>query len=343
MMRATTSPSLANSLLGVVAFILVVSALREAQSVVVPVLVALFVSVVAAPVVSQLRDRGLPWGLGVFVVVSGLLAAMLALGTLAGSSLQEFSSRLPVYEEQLVDRLESLGDFGGTWTQLMARDLTSLVDPGQAMTLVASLLGSLSQLLGDSVLLILLILFMLFDIPSLTARMHAALPGADDAVDYAAKVADGLKTYLWLKTLISFLTGACAALLVWAVGVDFPLLWGLLAFVLNFVPNVGSVLAAIPPVALALVQFGPAAAGLVALGYLVINMLFGNVVEPRLTGRGVGLSTLVVFLSLVFWGWVFGPIGMLLSVPLTMAIKIALESSPSTGWLAVIMGPEAPD
>ena len=343
MMRATTSPSLDTALLGVVAFILVVSGLREAQSLVVPVLVALFVSAVAGPVVSQLRDRGLPWGLGVFVVVSGLLAAMLVLGTLAGSSVQQFSSRLPVYEEQLVARLQSLGDLGGAWSQLTARELTSLVDPGQAMRLVASLLGSLSQLLGDTLLLVLLILFMLFDLPGLTTRMRAALPGADETLDYAARVANGLKTYLWLKTLISFLTGASAALLVWAVGVDFPLLWGLLAFVLNFVPNIGSVLAAFPPVALGLVQFGLAEAALVALGYLVINMLFGNVVEPRLTGRGVGLSTLVVFLSLVFWGWVFGPIGMLLSVPLTMALKIALEASSSTRWLAVIMGPEAPE
>lgn len=337
-MRTAPSTSLNTSLLGVVTFVLVVSALREAQSLVVPVMVALFVTAIVGPVVSQLRDRGLPWGLGVLVVVSALLGGFLVVGALAGSSVQEFSSRLPIYESQLVDQLHSLGDLGGSWSQLAATELTGLIDPSQAMALVARLLGSLTQLLSDTVLLLLLILFMLLDLPSLPARMRSALPDATTALDYAENVANGLKTYLWLKTLISLLTGASAVLLVWAVGIDFPLLWGLLAFVLNFVPNIGSVLAAIPPVALALVQFGPAQAALVALGYLAINMLLGNVVEPRLTGRGVGLSTLVVFLSLIFWGWVLGPIGMLLSVPLTMALKIALEANPSSRWVGVMMG-----
>jgi hypothetical protein len=124
-----------------------------------------------------------------------------------------------------------------------------------------------------------------------------------------------------------------------ALGVDFPFLWGLLAFFLNFVPNIGSVMASLPPILMALIQHGPGRALLVMLGYVVINMVIGNMLEPRLMGRRLGLSTLVVFLSLLFWGWVWGPIGMLLSVPLTVVLKILLEHSEDFRWLAVLLGP----
>lgn len=324
-------------MLGAVTFVLVVTALRQAQSLVIPVMVAVFVSAVSGPFVIRLQKRGVPWTLGVIIVVAAIMGASVLLGMIIGSSAQEFSSRLPIYEQQLGERLKALGDFGGAWSRLTTSKVTDLVHPGEAMQLVATLLQSLSQLLGDTVLIVLLTLFMLFDLPSLPVRLRSAVSNADAILEYFAKVAHGLQRYLVLKAMVSLLTGVTASLLVWAVGVDFPLLWGLLAFALNFVPNIGSVLAAIPPVALGLVQFGPPEAALLALGYVVINLVYGNVVEPRLTGKGLDLSTLVVFLSLVFWGWVFGPIGMLFSVPITMMIKIALEASPETRWAAVLL------
>ena len=122
-----------------------------------------------------------------------------------------------------------------------------------------------------------------------------------------------------------------------AFGLDFPVLWGLLAFLLNYVPNIGSLIASIPAILIALIQFGPLQALMIAVGYFVINITIGGVVEPRVMGRGLGLSTLIVFLSLVFWGWIFGPVGMLLSVPLTMTAKLALESSESTASVALLL------
>jgi predicted PurR-regulated permease PerM len=167
-----------------------------------------------------------------------------------------------------------------------------------------------------------------------------ALKNPDKSLQQAHSIKDTVNQYLALKTLFSLATG----ILVWVWlrfhGVDYPLLWGILAFLLNFVPNIGSILAAIPAVLLAIVQFGGGRASAVAAGYLVINFVIGSVVEPRFMGRGLGLSTLVVFVSLVFWGWVLGPVGMLLSVPLTMVLKIALEGNDDTRWLAVMLGPE---
>jgi predicted PurR-regulated permease PerM len=122
------------------------------------------------------------------------------------------------------------------------------------------------------------------------------------------------------------------------LNIDYALLWGLLAFLLNFIPNIGSIIAAIPAILLSLIQFGPGIAIITSVGYLVINFVFGNVLEPRMMGKGLGLSTLIVFLSLIFWGWILGPVGMLLSVPLTMVVKIALDSSDDTRWIATLLG-----
>ena len=146
-----------------------------------------------------------------------------------------------------------------------------------------------------------------------------------------------VKEYLAIKTLVSMGTGGVITLWLYILGVDHYMLWGVVAFLLNYIPNIGSIIAAVPAVLLALVQLGAPAAGLTGLGYIVVNTVMGNMVEPRYMGKGLGLSTLVVFLSLVFWGWLLGTVGMLLSVPLTMILKIALEYNPDTRWLALLL------
>lgn len=159
-----------------------------------------------------------------------------------------------------------------------------------------------------------------------------------EAFDNLAKVADNIKKYLAIKTAFSLVTGILVMSLLVILKVKYPIVWGLLAFLLNFVPAIGSIIAAIPATLLAFLQLGPSTALITALGFLVINIVIGNLIEPRLMGQRLGLSTLVVFLSLVFWGWVLGPMGMLLSVPLTMTIKIALESYKETRSFSLLLG-----
>jgi predicted PurR-regulated permease PerM len=146
-----------------------------------------------------------------------------------------------------------------------------------------------------------------------------------------------VNNYLAIKTLVSIATGIVVSIMLWAFGLDFPILWGVLAFLLNFIPNIGSIIAAVPAISLAILQLGPAQAGFIGLGYLTINTVMGNVVEPKYLGKGLGLSALVVFLSLIFWGWLLGTVGMLLSVPLTMILKIGLQSSAEGRWFAVLL------
>jgi len=165
-----------------------------------------------------------------------------------------------------------------------------------------------------------------------------ALPDAEKSLRNASDFIRQVNKYLAIKTTISLVTGVLIAGWTWFLGLDFFLLWGLIALLMNFIPNVGSILAAIPAVLLAVVQLGVPDALLVASGYLVVNVLMGNLVEPRFMGKGLGLSPLVVFLSLILWGWMFGAVGMFLSIPLTMIVKLALEHAPSTRWLGVMLG-----
>jgi len=146
-----------------------------------------------------------------------------------------------------------------------------------------------------------------------------------------------------IKTFMSLASGILIAVWLYILGVDYPILWGFLAFLLNYIPNIGSIVAAIPAVILAVVQLGFGSALLVAAGYIVVNFVEGNVIEPRLMGRKLGLSTLVVFLSLIFWGGLLGFVGAILSIPLTMTLKFAFENSESTRWIAVLLGSEKMD
>ena len=155
------------------------------------------------------------------------------------------------------------------------------------------------------------------------------------------RIVNDIRHYLILKTSMCLLTGVLTGLFHYCMGLDYPFLWGTLAFLLNFIPNIGSIIAAVPAVLVGLVQFGWEGALGIIVGYLVINGLVGNFLEPKIFGQGLGLSTLVIFLGLIFWGWILGPIGMVLSAPLTMVVKIVAESQPDTRWVAILLSSDA--
>jgi predicted PurR-regulated permease PerM len=183
-------------------------------------------------------------------------------------------------------------------------------------------------------------IFILLEASSVKTKVQAAFGRKAASFQRPREFMTNLGRYLGIKTIVSFATGFLVWLLTWTIGLDFPLLWGMLAFLLNYVPTIGSIIAAVPAILLALVQLGPGAALATLTGFVGINVLFGNFIEPRLMGYGVGISPLVVFVGLFFWGWVFGPVGMLLSVPLTMTLKLALESDEGTRWIAIFLGSE---
>ncbi|MGC9325355.1 MAG: AI-2E family transporter, partial [Desulfomonilia bacterium] len=221
------------------------------------------------------------------------------------------------------------------------RYFTDLLNPGAAMQIVANILSGLSSVLTNALLILFTVVFILLEVSSIPIKLQAAFSNPTSSLATFARIFSSVKRYLVLKTYISLATGVAVTIWLTILDRNYPILWGFVAFLFNYIPNIGSIIAAIPPLLLALINTGPVASLMVGLGYLVINVSFGNLIEPRVMGQGLGLSTLVVFVSLVFWGWVLGPVGMLLSVPLTMIVKITMESFESTRWIAILLGSKA--
>lgn len=342
-MSDTKSHPILLFLLGLAAFVVVVAGMRVAQPLLVPFLLSLFIAVICSPPLLWLKARGMPSGLAVIVVIAMIVAMGVLLGVVVGGSLTAFKNDLPEYQA----RLQTMS--AGTRDWLEAKGLVIDValwkdsfKPSTALALAGSTLSSLGNLMTNAFLILLTVIFILSEEMRFADRLAKSSANLQTAIAGINRFTASVNHYMALKSALSLATGLCVSLLLWALGVDYPLLWGTLAFLLNFVPNLGSLLAAVPPVLLALVQLGVTEAIYTAVGFVAINMIIGNVIEPRVMGKGLNLSTLVVFLSLVFWGWVLGPVGMLLSVPLTITVKIALESNDNTAWMGVLLGDSAP-
>jgi predicted PurR-regulated permease PerM len=185
-----------------------------------------------------------------------------------------------------------------------------------------------------------MVIFILLEASSFPIKLRAVLGNPNQDFSQFTRFVGDIERYIVIKTLISLATGILIGIWLFILGVDFPILWGFLAFLLNFVPNVGSTVAAIPAVLLALIQLGIGSAVLATAGYMAVNFILDNVIETKLMGQKLGLSTLVVFLSLIFWGSILGPVGMVLCIPLTMTLKFACENNKGTQWIAVLLGSE---
>jgi predicted PurR-regulated permease PerM len=320
--------------------VVVIFGLREAKSIVIPFLIATFLSILCAPPVVWLQRRRVPSILAVLLVVILMLGILAGATTLVSGSLQAFSEALPRYQM----RLDGLGTTIFSWLDERGFGLEQLeahvkeaVRPGSVMELLRRGLAGFFAAFSNTLFVFLTVIFMLLEAAGLPVKLRAALGKPDADLQRFSNAAREIQKYLGIKTVISLVTGSLIGIWVAIVGLDLALAWGFLAFVLNYIPNIGSMIAAVPAVLLAAVQLGFTQALLVAGGFVVVNVVLGNFVEPQLMGRTLGMSTLVVFLSLVFWGWVFGPVGMLLSVPLTMIIKIVLENSQDLQWIAVLL------
>lgn len=318
--------------------VVVIAGLKLAQSLVIPFLLALFLAIICLPVVSWLTRRRVPTTLAVLAVVVVLLALFAAFGAVVGGSVDEFA----VFVSQYQERFDGLQGSLTEW--LVAQDIDpesldmlEMVKPGEMMNLFGTALKGLAAVLSNLFLIILTMIFMLLEAASIPVKVRAAMGNAGGELQRMSQIIGQIQNYLAIKTGTSLVTGLLIGIWTATIGLEFAVVFGLVAFLLNFIPSIGSIIAAIPAVFLALVQGGVGYAFVVALGYVAVNVTIGNFVEPYLLGRTLGLSTLVVFLSLAFWGWLWGSIGMLLSVPLTMVIKIFLENTEDLKWVAIML------
>jgi len=320
------------------AIVVLIAGMRAAADIVVPVLLALFLAFVSSPLVFRLSRTRMPYPLAVSVVLLLELAALGTLGVLMGSSVGRFEQRLPVYRSRLGELYRELADLlASQGVRLEPEGLGGGLDPGAVMDLIGTTLTGLGAVLGNMLLVVLVLAFSLFDAARVWRKVEAHFAGTAAGDHVLTAISTEINRYLSVKSATSITTGALVGVWCAVLDVDFAVMWGLLAFLLNYIPTVGSLLAAIPPILVALVVHGPGSALAVMAGYLVVNISIGNVIEPRLMGRALGMSPVVVLLSIVVWGWVLGPVGALLSVPLTMILKIALANTREWAWIADLM------
>jgi predicted PurR-regulated permease PerM len=303
-------------------------------------LLAVFIATIAASPLFWCKSKGMSNGLALTSVVLGIFLALGLIAALLTQSTSEFSAKLPFYQERLSNLQNEALVLLQTWDIPLDPALLADAFPlGSLLTLAGSALRSLGSVLSNGFLIILTVIFILAEATSFYPKLRAVLTHPERDLAHFGRVTGTMNRYIAIKTSVSLFTGVMVTAFLWALDVDFPVLWGLVALLLNFIPTIGSIIAGIPPVLLALVQLGPTEAGLVVLGFFLVNTIVGNILEPRYMGKGLGLSALVVFVSLIFWGWLLGPVGMLLSVPLTMSAKIALEANPNTAWIARLLAP----
>ena len=332
---------------------IVVAGLKAAASLAIPVLIAVVLSLVCQVFVRKLQTFGVPKGLAIGLVLLLFALITFIVAGYIGASISEFQERIPDYSKKLQhlfgDFFQKARDWANDWTGGALRKVrpsetaSQIFEFKRFLGLIASVASSILSLLSDFFVVFLLMMFLLLELDELPAKLRMALGTPEAELATFAKATHLVNQYMFVKTNISLLTGLLVYLLALFAGIDFPALLGLIAFLFNFIPNIGSLIAAAPGILLALVQLGWGGAAGVMIGYLVINQVMGNLVEPRVLGKTVGLSTFVVFFSLLFWSWVFGPVGMLLSIPLTVVLKIWFEHTNELKVVGLMLGPACPD
>ena len=334
--------SISQALVVLAAIAVILLFAKFAAPILAPVLLAAFIAIVALPPLRWMMQHGVPKWIALAAILFVLFDFGSILALLMTSGLEGFRENLPGYQQ----RFELLSEQLGNWLEAAGIEgsraaLPDMVDARKVVSFVRAMLASVSNTLGVGLLVLLTVAFILAEASKLGPRIKKAFSASESFQTQFERVLGSLSQYMLIKIASSFATGLVVWVLLWGLGIDFAALWAILAFVLNFIPFVGAILMMIPPVLLATVQADLETALLVAVGFIAANTIIGNVLEPRFMGEGLGISTLTVFLSLIFWGWLLGTIGVFLSVPLTIVLIAVLEANESTRPLAVLLSADA--
>lgn len=330
-------------LLKLAALVVILAGIHAAADILVQLLLALFFAIVLNPLVTWFLRRGVSRALAITLVMIAMLIILTALMAVLAASINEFVAMMPSYNKELTRKLIELQRMlPFLHLHISPERLLQRMDSDKLMTFATALMTQLSGAMTSIVLLIMTVIFMLFEARHVPYKLRFALSNPKIHIAGLHRALKGVSHYLALKTLISLVTGVVIGLGLMLLGVQFALMWGVLAFLLNYIPNIGSVLSAIPPMVQALLFNGYYECLMVGALFLAVHMILGNILEPRVMGHRLGMSTLVVFLSLLVWGWLLGPVGMLLSVPLTSVCKIWMETTKGGSKLAILLGPGRP-
>jgi AI-2 transport protein TqsA len=319
------------------ATVVVLVGIRLSAPILNPIFFAVVLTLLFSPIYSWLKRRGLPSPLALVIMLVVIAAIFIALFFILGVSISKFSERVGFYTSQLNSQLVDL-DALLERLGLSNVDLRDVIKPSALTDVLGTILSGIAGFLSDLFLILVIMLFLLAEGPAMMDRLRAGTSGDNPQVERLTTIGRSVVRQFGLRAIVNLVTGAGVTVLLFSLGVDFPLLWGILTFFLSFVPYIGLVLAVTPAVVLALAEFGVSRAVLVIAGVIVINILAENVLSPMMMGRGLNISPTIVFLCFVFWAWLLGGPGAFLALPITLFVAVMFDTFPETRWLASLIG-----
>jgi len=324
---------------------IIIFAMRASASILSPILLAGIIGISVLPATGWLVRKGVSTWLSVLITIVLIFLGVLGLMILMGLSIGNLMNTLPQYQENLQGLASTIGSdldsigFGQTEVQ----SLLGQIDSSKVIGFLGSFLGGIMSSLSGLLVMLMVLIFFILGAPSLSSKIRENFPTDSPIFSRFRSLVHDLQQYVSITTWINFLVGLVNTIFLMIMGVDFAVLWGILSFLTGYIPNIGFWIALIPPFLLALLQFGIGKALIVMIGFIVINGGVQNFLQPKMMGQGLNLSVLVVTLSLFFWGWVLGPMGALLAVPLTLIVKeVFLDSFDDTRALSELMGADGP-
>jgi AI-2 transport protein TqsA len=320
------------------ALVIVIAGLKVSQAILVPFLFGVFLSILGTLPLNALQKLRLPKFIAITCVILVYLLFFYGVFVILSNSLEGLLRQFPVYTERLKELTAEIDQWlQAQGQQPLSQYILPMIQPESYFEIFGRTLKGFLNTISSVLMVLLFITFMLNEAADFKNKLTMAFGNRVDSGGMQG-IAKDVQRYLGIKTFTSFLTGICIALWAWIMGVDFPLLWGFLGMLFNYIPIIGSIIAAIPAIMLSLLMQDFSNTIVLTVGYIILNFSISNFLEPVLMGRRLGLSVLIVFMSLVFWGWLWGPAGALMAVPLTMIVKIFLEHNEDLRWLSVFMG-----
>ncbi len=325
----------------IAAIIIVIAGLKIGAPIINPILMAIFLSVIIYHPINWLKNKGVNGILAIIIVVFSLFIVLVAIGGAVTRSIMEFSDNLPFYRNQLHEMLRNgISSLNENGMNISTDDVMENISSGSVFSYAGKFLTSIGGLLGQITLLVLVVAFILGETNSFSIKLKAILKDPDISLGNIQTISRNIRYYLGVKTLTGTIGGTLVTIVLLVMKVEYAIVWGILVLLMRYIPNIGSIIAAIPIMLFVLIQDGITGVIYVGAAYAIINFLIGQIIEPKFLAKSMELSTLAVFLSLVFWGWILGDIGMLLAVPITMGMKISLEARPNSRWMAILLGSE---
>src|SRR5215211_516311 len=344
---ALRQPSFLRVMLVLSTTVVVFVGMRLAAPILDPIFFAVVLALLFSPIYAWLRRRGIPTPLALVIMLVGLTVLFLALAGILGASIARFSGEIGSYTGKLNDQLGNIQSLTKT-SGVSKADLHKALSPSALTGAIGTILSGVADFLSDLFLILIIVLFLLAEGPAMMNRLRASTTTDHPQVERLTVFGRSVIRQLGLRAIVNLATASGVVLLLFVLRVDFPLMWGVLAFFLSFIPWIGLPLAVAPAVVLAFAEHGLTSALLVIAGVTVINILAENALSPMLMGRGLSISPTVLFLGFIFWAWLLGGPGAFLAAPLTIFLILMLDTFPETRWLANVMGmgapePDAPD